>query len=260
MTHRYALTLGEQSEIHEGCPISGDGLAEKGFSGDELKKIKTKLNTTVLKTLHTILPKKVQNDNKAYVLHIKNGINQIMNDDKYADKMLAEQKKVKYDKYYFDTRWQKTLHMRARYNVIFGNKKIKPSKDYSQSSIIAYNDVPYFKAFRNKLPDFFGDKSTNLNAEGNYYYEEKSGIGFHGDAERKIVICASLGTETTLRYYWRAPGSSEPYLDKHFDLKIKHGDIYIMSEKASGYDWKSRSKYRLVHAAGNEKYININKK
>ena len=29
-----------------------------------------------------------------------------------------------------------------------------------------------------------------------------------------------------------------------------------MSEKATGYDWKSRSKYRLVHAAGYKTYLN----
>ena len=31
-----------------------------------------------------------------------------------------------------------------------------------------------------------------------------------------------------------------------------------MSEKASGHDWKQRSKYRLVHAAGSRKYIGTN--
>jgi hypothetical protein len=30
-----------------------------------------------------------------------------------------------------------------------------------------------------------------------------------------------------------------------------------MSEKATGYDWKRRSLYRLVHAAGGSKYIEI---
>ena len=29
-----------------------------------------------------------------------------------------------------------------------------------------------------------------------------------------------------------------------------------MSEKATGFDWKSRSKVRVVHASGHENYIN----
>jgi len=39
------------------------------------------------------------------------------------------------------------------------------------------------------------------------------------------------------------------------DVQINHGDIYIMSEKATGFDWKSRNKTRLVHAAGHIKYL-----
>jgi hypothetical protein len=30
-----------------------------------------------------------------------------------------------------------------------------------------------------------------------------------------------------------------------------------MSEKATGFDWKSKSKYTLRHAAGCEKYTNV---
>ena len=39
------------------------------------------------------------------------------------------------------------------------------------------------------------------------------------------------------------------------DIDVEHGDIYIMSEKATGHDWKMRSKYRLVHAAGHSSYL-----
>ena len=30
-----------------------------------------------------------------------------------------------------------------------------------------------------------------------------------------------------------------------------------MSEKATGYDWRSRSKTRVVHAAGSAKYTGV---
>jgi hypothetical protein len=66
-----------------------------------------------------------------------------------------------------------------------------------------------------------------------------------------------LGKTSTLRYYWRCPHSSENKYGP-IDLTVKHGDVYIMSEKASGHDWKLRSKYRLVHAAGSKKYIGKN--
>lgn len=33
--------------------------------------------------------------------------------------------------------------------------------------------------------------------------------------------------------------------------------MYIMSEKATGYDWKKRSIYTLRHAAGCKKYLKL---
>lgn len=68
------------------------------------------------------------------------------------------------------------------------------------------------------------------------------------------MICLNLGKKSTLRYYWRVPNSSENRFGPT-DITVKHGDVYIMSEKASGHDWRLRSKVRLVHAAGSSKYI-----
>ena len=50
------------------------------------------------------------------------------------------------------------------------------------------------------------------------------------------------------------PGTSE-HTHKQVSLSVNHGDIYIMSEKATGYDWKKRSKVRVVHGAGYKSYI-----
>ena len=37
--------------------------------------------------------------------------------------------------------------------------------------------------------------------------------------------------------------------------KLNHGDIYIMSEKAVGTDWKKNSILSVRHAAGCDKYL-----
>ena len=68
------------------------------------------------------------------------------------------------------------------------------------------------------------------------------------------MICLSLGGSSVLRYHWRFPGSSEHTL-RGIDLRVGHGDVYIMSEKATGFDWKKRSRVRVVHGAGSDKYI-----
>jgi hypothetical protein len=56
-----------------------------------------------------------------------------------------------------------------------------------------------------------------------------------GDAERKIIICIRLGKDFPLYYRWYY--KSEPS-GKLLKLNLKDGDIYIMSEKAVGFDWK----------------------
>ena len=86
-----------------------------------------------------------------------------------------------------------------------------------------------------------------LQCEGNYYYDvEKTFIGFHGDSERELVIAVRLGKPFDIYYQWFK--NSVP-VGKLFNYTLQHGDIYFMSEKAVGKDWKSRSKYTLRHAA-----------
>lgn len=53
------------------------------------------------------------------------------------------------------------------------------------------------------------------------------------------------------KIYCKSKPVSEP-----LKIDVNGGDIYIMSEKAVGSDWKSSSKYTLRHAAAlNEKLI-----
>ena len=68
-------------------------------------------------------------------------------------------------------------------------------------------------------------------------------------------MCLCLGRTSLLRYQWRDPGSSE-HTHRAVDVRVRHGDVYVMSEKATGFDWRMRSKTRVVHAAGAAKYIN----
>ncbi len=93
-------------------------------------------------------------------------------------------------------------------------------------------------------------KGDQLNAEGNWYHRHtRKQIGWHGDGERRIVVCLSLGKSDTLMFAWRKPGSSKNVAIKK--VVINKGDIYFMSSKTTGSDWRSTSQWRLVHAAGN---------
>ena len=94
--------------------------------------------------------------------------------------------------------------------------------------------------------------------EGNRYYNLKNtGIGFHGDTERVVVICISIGCDNyPMRWQWFKDGM--PVGDT-IDITLNCGDVYIMSEKAVGADWKLRSIYTLRHAAGAKKYTGLDR-
>ena len=134
------------------------------------------------------------------------------------------------------------------------------------------NKTIHFKKMKKELTDVLkccicegeskendnNDKSKldNLICEGNKYYDlKKCGIGYHGDAERRKVICVSLGANNyPMQWVWfkNSKPQGEP-----FKVLLNHGDVYIMSEKAVGYDWKKRSKLTLRHAAGANKYLSL---
>jgi alkylated DNA repair dioxygenase AlkB len=259
---RYAITFGEVAILHVGSKEYGSGRRANGYSVQELHQIAENLNRihspdiAKVISVSSALPDHLKDSSTdAAVLVIRRGAHII--GGICADSLLAEQRGVDYDKQFYDNRRKKTLHKRARYNIVFSSSTdtdIPHSEDYCQCSIASFNSLPNLSQFREGLVETLGEThASNLEAEGNCYYNKTSGIGFHGDSERKVVICLSLGKPTVLRYHWRLPGSSEHTLQP-IDINIGHGDVYVMSEKATGYDWRMRSKVRVVHAAGSSKY------
>ena len=81
--------------------------------------------------------------------------------------------------------------------------------------------------------------------------QKKCGIGFHGDSERKKVIACSLGASRPIHWQWYE--RSKP-IGERIKFTLHNGDMYIMSEKTTGFDWKKRIIATLRHAAG-EKYV-----
>jgi alkylated DNA repair dioxygenase AlkB len=229
----------------------GDRIAEEGFSVGELRSIADKFDGN-LTLLHDLLPFNHREGNEAAVLLIRGGVEKLGFN---PDELMQEQNAVDYDKKEYSSRFKSTRNSLARHNIVFGPQGIPHSADYQQNTVVGWAQVPRLADLRESLPSAFGNKAHRLNAEGNNYYDASScGIGYHGDSERKIVICCCLGATSTLRYYWRAPHTSSRF-SSAASIRVQHGDIYIMSEKATGWDWRRTSRYRLVHAAGASKYI-----
>ena len=167
--------------------------------------------------------------------------------------MLKEQLSFEWDKHYWDVRRNKVLNKIARYNLCYGDKSQEPNYENKLGRIIPLSNAPNLKKWKDSLEILFGPKANDLELEGNLYYNiKKCGIGFHGDGERKKVIACSLGKSRPIvwQYYYKY----NPIGEK-IQVLLEDGDMYIMSEKASGFDWKKKNIYTIRHAAG-EKYVN----
>ena len=243
------LTFGEQSENHVGMKINGGGLANSGFSVNEMEEIKKNLK---VESEYYRLDEMVDEEGlePAAILIVRNGLQKLIGEN--PEKMMEEQLSFEWDKKYWDNRRGRVLNKHARYNVCFGEKSVEANFEQKQGTIIGFDRVPILKNLKESLGGFFGDKAKELEVEGNLYYNvKKCGIGFHGDSERKRVIACSLGATRPIHWQWYH--QSKP-IGRRLKFEIGSGDIYIMSEKASGFDWKRRSQKTLRHAAG-EKYV-----
>jgi hypothetical protein len=261
------LTFGEQAENHAGMQILGDGLAPSGFSIDDLLASQVVWEAAGAKTELVRLDNEIGIDispeiEPAAVLIIRNGLSIIFrteedNGDDGTNKLLQEQLSLRWD-----TKAKmrgRVVNKHARFNVCYGDMGQEPDYDKGKGRIVPFSEVPTLFKVREGLVPFFGDKASKLQVEGNLYYDPtKCGIGFHGDSERRKVIAARLGhKQTPLHYQWFH--RSEP-IGNRIVLPLHHGDMYCMSAKATGTDWKCRSKPTLRHATGCEKFLRIAKK
>jgi len=260
MKSTITLTLGDQAENHVGMQKIGK-LAAEGFTRNDLldakKKFEKKGYVCRLVNLSKNLPKEyAENVEKAYVLIVRQGINCLLDDTLPqigADELLKEQSTLTPDKKAF--MYGRVVNKNARYNLCFDTKAQEPDYKNGKGRIVAYSKVPVLSKLRDNLEEYFGNKGKGLAVEGNYYYDVKNcGIGFHGDSERLKVIGLRLGATIPLHYQWFYQGNA---VGERIKINFKHGDLYIMSEKATGNDWKLKNVATLRHAAGAKKFLEI---
>ena len=147
-------------------------------------------------------------------------------------------------------RW---VNKHARHNLCFADEEQDADFETGKGTVVSFKDMPLLEKVRKQLPEIIGEKARNLVAEGNQYYDSNfCGIGFHGDGERNLVIAIRLGASMPLHYQWYLRFNR---IGKRAEFVLNDGDMYFMSKKAVGKDWKSSSKVTLRHAAGSEKYL-----
>lgn len=239
------ITFGDRAENHTGMQIIGED-AKEGFSNEDLVTIYYNLVKFGMKPqfydLQKILPgPSVEQSRKASIIVIPNMI-----DAEEAKEMFSELVDLDWDKKAFMR--GRVVNKKARYNLIFSDCDQEPEYQTGKGRIINIQRTPLLQRMQKRLPSLFGEKASNLVAEGNYYYDNKiCGIGYHGDAERKITIGLRLGNRLPLYFRWYQKGKP---CSPEAQIMINSGSLYIMSNVALGRDWKKRNIMTLRHAAG----------
>lgn len=259
-TSNYSITFGDCAEHRTGFGMLGNSL-DKGFVLEDLQRASKLFDYTEIYDLSSLIPdvyKSMVYNKDAHFMYIKNGVEEILHDVKNAAwSLLQEQMSIPYDDQYYDPKKKRIFNMRARLNIVFDEERVQQNlSDENRpftGNVIPWTDVPNLHMLKTRLSRYFGAKASNLKAEGNEYHTDKSGIGYHGDRERKIVIAVRLGIgKPPMPIVFQWFNGNIPIGDP-FLKTIYHGDMYVMSDFAVGYNFPRG--VHLRHAAGHKFYV-----
>lgn len=245
------ITFCETAENHKGMQMIGD-MMDQGLSVDDLKQIQERFieygADTQLFNLVTHVADYV-NENNAFFLIIRDGVKYLTADK--CDELFNQLTHLEWDTKAF--MYGRVVNKHARHNLCFADFDQEPDYETKKGRVINFIHVPILNELRENLSEILPINFDNLVAEGNYYYDiTKCGIGFHGDTERKIVIGVRLGETIPIVFQWF---NNHKKIGEPIVFNIQNGDIYFMTQKTTGNDWKQGKIPTLRHAAGCDKFI-----
>jgi len=147
----------------------------------------------------------------------------------------------------------KVVNKHARWNLCFADEDQEPEYENGKGRIVSWKHIPRVQKIRETISEWTED--VLLNGEANYYYDiSKCGIGYHGDGERKKVFAVRIGESMPLYFQWfqRSLPVGNPII-----IELHSGDMYMMSEKAVGFDWLKKVKPTLRHSTGCTKFTTV---
>jgi hypothetical protein len=253
----YTITFGDVAENHAGMQKIGE-LHERGFTLDELDALKVKLDKLGLDTeihrlscaLRVVVTDLPVDD--AHVLVIRKGVQHILHGDTSGDtsQVMRENRELKQDTKALMR--GRVVNKRARYNVCFATFDQEPDYAIGKGRVVSYERVPLVSRIRDVIHEWCG---YELNGEANYYYDNRMcGIGYHGDSERMKVFAIRMGHPMPLFFQWFH--RLKP-IGPRIQVDLNDGDMYVMSDKSVGHDWKRQVIPTLRHATGSDKYTVI---
>jgi hypothetical protein len=247
----YTITFGDVAENHAKMQKIGT-LHENGYSIEKLIQIQEKLNGYGLLTEMVDLNVGFNETfSEAKVLVVRKGAQFILGEET-TEGLIQENDNLTMDKKALMR--GKVVNKVARWNLCFADEDQEPNYEDGKGRVVAWKHIPRMSRIRQVISEWTED--TLLNGEANYYYDiSQCGIGFHGDGERRKVFAVRMGETMPLYFKWYQNSES---VGEHFELVLNDGDMYIMSEKAVGFDWLKKKIPTLRHSTGCSKFTGIN--
>jgi hypothetical protein len=245
----YTITFGDVAENHAKMQKIGT-LHENGYSIQKIEQIQNKLTGLGLVTEMVDLNVGFNASfESAKVLVIRRGAQFILGEETAG--LMAENDALTMDKKAFMK--GKVVNKVARWNLCFADEDQEPNYEDGKGRVVSWTHIPKMARIRQVISEWTED--VLLNGEANYYYDmSQCGIGFHGDGERRKVFAVRMGETMPLYFKWFQNSQS---VGEPFELVLNDGDMYIMSEKAVGFDWLKKKTPTLRHSTGCSKFTGI---
>lgn len=251
------LTFGEAAIAGLGSESYGT-KSKNGFDLNDLTYISSKFNPeqTMLIDLRNMLPNSNIELAPAFILLIKNPYPDLL--EKLEPIILKDQETYDSQGYLDGVLWNKKKYTYGRvvnainrYNLTFDFIGAE-AKIHTEMGGTIYNigAIPPLEELYKRIATAC---NTRLYIEAMMYHDIiSSHIGFHRDKERMKVIGYRMGHEFPLHYQWYC--GTDP-ISEIFTINLDPGDMYVMSEYASGGKTMTKTRIYLKHAAGNNPFI-----
>lgn len=246
----YTITFGDVAENHAKMQKIGT-LHENGYSIEKIAQIQNKL--TGLGLVTELIDLNVgfnESFSEAKVLVIRRGAQFILGEETTAG-LMAENDGLTMDKKALMK--GKVVNKVARWNLCFADEDQEPNYEDGKGRVVSWGRIPKMARIRQVISEWTED--VLLNGEANYYYDlSQCGIGFHGDGERRKVFAVRMGETMPIYFKWFQNSES---VGQAFEVVLNDGDMYIMSEKAVGFDWLKKKIPTLRHSTGCSKFTGV---
>ena len=248
----FTVTFGDRAENEPRMEKIGR-IASAGFSTRDLDACVQRLRERgIASTLVDLRPLHETPDRvpEAAVLVIPNAGGQLLGEGGVA-RVLRELKTMPKDK--TTLMRGRVVTKRARHNNCMADYSQSPDIANGKGTVVDFKDFPALGRLREELALLLQPPAPLVGELNHYFDPAVCGIGWHGDAERRLVVGVRLGgasRDMPLRFRWHRAATP---VGKEGCLVLDEGDVYVMSEKAVGTDWRSNSVDTLRHSTSQQK-------